>query len=179
MLKEQGVMPESYPEELKLPIWDSRLDRVKLLLTAGVGTETVNRNGNTPLAEATKWGRLEIVSLLLEAGANPNAENYRGETPLDAAMDRLDLECVRLLRAAGAEKFNPNAFHISGNEDILLFFWIKESPELLELVVSHPASNPLIKQTYEIETPLFWAAENHHTKLVKQMLSRPGILERI
>lgn len=93
-----------------MSIWNSRLDRVKLLLTAGVGTETVNKNGNTPLAEATKWGQLEIVSLLLEAGANPNAENYSGDTPPEAALDRLDLDCVLLLRVAGAEKFNPNAY---------------------------------------------------------------------
>eukprot|EP00039_Didymoeca_costata_P000021 m.43826 g.43826 ORF g.43826 m.43826 type:complete len:370 (-) comp10012_c0_seq3:109-1218(-) len=46
---------------------------------------SVNKNGDTLLIMATRYGRHELVSMLITAGANVNAANLVGHTPLHEA----------------------------------------------------------------------------------------------
>jgi hypothetical protein len=52
---------------------EGRTSQVQALLDKGVGIESKDENGNTPLIEAVTYGQVDTVALLLKRGANPNA----------------------------------------------------------------------------------------------------------
>ena len=52
---------------------EGRTSQVQALLDKGVGIESKDEKGNTPLIEAVTYGQVDTVALLLKRGANPNA----------------------------------------------------------------------------------------------------------
>ncbi len=56
---------------------------VQLLLDHGAGIDDKSGNSNTPLMEASRYGRVLTVKLLIKQGADVNERNGRGETALD------------------------------------------------------------------------------------------------
>ncbi|MER7723157.1 ankyrin repeat domain-containing protein [Streptomyces sp. NPDC096323] len=79
---------------------------VKSVLRAGADPERADREGTTPLYEASVRGMTDIVRLLLAAGAAPNAESSglgAEGTPLCAAASWGHTETVRELLAHGAD----------------------------------------------------------------------------
>ncbi len=62
---------------------------------------TADRDGTTPLMDATAFGSTDAVKLLLDRGADPNAKNAFGATALMWAAG--DIEKVRLLLGKGAD----------------------------------------------------------------------------
>jgi ankyrin repeat protein len=86
-------------------------------LTARVGRQpsaVMEREGQTALYGAVKFGWTDVVEYLLAHGADPNVEDALGKTPLDGAMGRISgrdntpsPEVAALLRAAMAS--NPIA----------------------------------------------------------------------
>jgi uncharacterized protein len=83
-------------------------------LTARVGlqpTAVTDREGQTALFGAVKFGWTNVVEYLLAKGADPNVEDALGKTPLDGALGRIggrdntaSEEVAALLRAAGARE---------------------------------------------------------------------------
>jgi ankyrin repeat protein len=79
--------------------------------TANVGRQpnaVTEREGQTALYGAVRFGWTEVVEHLLAKGANPNVKDALGKTPLDAALGRVggrdntpSEEIAALLRAAG------------------------------------------------------------------------------
>ena len=59
---------------------------LRLLLDQGVGVNTQNGDGFTPLHVATLWGREGCARLLLERGADPAISDDDEMTPLDYAL---------------------------------------------------------------------------------------------
>jgi ankyrin repeat protein len=84
-------------------------------LTARVGRQpnaVTDREGQTALFGAVKFGWADVVEHLLAYGADPNVEDALGKTPLDGALGRISNsrenvaseEVAALLRAAGARE---------------------------------------------------------------------------
>jgi ankyrin repeat protein len=79
--------------------------------TANVGRQpnaVTEREGQTALYGAVKFGWADVVEYLLAKGADPNVKDALGKTPLDAALGRVggrdntpSEEIAALLRAAG------------------------------------------------------------------------------
>lgn len=89
-------------------IWQDTPTVARSLLRAGADPERRDREGVTPLYEASVGGRAAIVRLLLAAGAAPDTESLgfgvgADGTPLCAAACWGHTETVRALLAHGAD----------------------------------------------------------------------------
>ena len=107
----------------------SRLHRVILgfqqsrledeLAAGGLELDTVDAEGMTALAWASRKNDLTAINILLRAKADPNICNNRGSSALDHAADNLNPVAVKLLLDAGADprhvnKYEHTALHIMG-----------------------------------------------------------------
>ena len=91
-------------DKLSLAVRDGRYDQiVKALQKKGVDVNERDKEGFTPLYEASKNGHPEIVKLLLEAGVDMNKACTTDDfTPLYIASKDGHSEVVKLLLEAGA-----------------------------------------------------------------------------
>ena len=72
------------------------------LLTNGANVDERDRDGRTPLMQATINGRIDIMKLFLDSGANPNAQDKGGWSALHFAAHEESAEGVELLVSHGA-----------------------------------------------------------------------------
>ncbi|KAI1752132.1 hypothetical protein F4782DRAFT_502146 [Xylaria castorea] len=72
---------------------------VQLLLDRGVGLESKNNYGQTPLLCAAENGHIAVVQLLLDRGANVDSEDKWGNNPLSMAEKWNQKAVVQLLRS--------------------------------------------------------------------------------
>ena len=85
--------------------------RVKRLVEEqGIGTESIDRNGETLLHIASYKGHLDVARYLLERGAKRNTANKGGWTPLHFAAFYGHLEIAMLLLDYGADLNFKNKF---------------------------------------------------------------------
>jgi ankyrin repeat protein len=84
---------------------------VKVLLRAGIGVNSVDRHGVTPLLIASGAGSEETVRLLLDSGAKVNkaATGRHPETPLFVASNNGHRGVVAMLLQAGANRAEMDA----------------------------------------------------------------------
>jgi hypothetical protein len=83
------------------------VEAVRTLLEAGVGVDSANGYGATPLILACMRGRTEVVRVLLEAGADAElADGFYGRSPLGWATEGGYEEIVSLLFGSGAGGFD-------------------------------------------------------------------------
>lgn len=59
---------------------------------------------NTPLHEASMWGREELVKFLLSKGADRGAKDQNGRTPLDWAEKRDHYATIEMLKVYTKKK---------------------------------------------------------------------------
>jgi|GEM_PF-2882974 len=95
-LMDQGVTPLHFFAEA------GDVDRIKLLVFAGVNVNATCREGSTPLHWAVREGEGEVARFLISVGANVNARTRHGQTPLHFAAIEGDVRIARLLVSAGA-----------------------------------------------------------------------------
>ena len=83
-------------------------DIVRQQIAAGYDINARLEYNDTPLIEATMFGRTEVVKLLIEAGAKVDLVNNSGSTALHESATMGDLDITKILVEAGADvnKFN-------------------------------------------------------------------------
>ncbi|GIY74335.1 glyco_hydro_20b domain-containing protein [Caerostris extrusa] len=133
-LVQSQTMTAVYVDELLKCSAKSELDRIRLLINAGVDVNSQDspESKNTALHWAVCFGKPEAVQCLLDLGAIPNVTNGQGVTPLHEAVKRKNLEIIKLLLMAGADPFlkSPKGKFIGkspmdiaeGNEEINQLF---------------------------------------------------------
>lgn len=83
----------------------------KAMLDLGVGVNSVNGNGSTPLAYAVTSNAADTVALLLDRGADPNLGTAGDVPPLFHAVEQNSIRIISLLIA---HHVNVNAQVVSG-----------------------------------------------------------------
>ncbi|RWA14940.1 hypothetical protein EKO27_g228 [Xylaria grammica] len=82
-------------------------EAIRILCQVGrADVNTRNREGQTPLCEATQYGDAATVQCLLELGADPNIAANNGETPLTLAARNDNTEAIRMLCQVGRADVN-------------------------------------------------------------------------
>ena len=76
---------------------------LRFILTKGARPDLQNKEGETPLIIAARFGWVDGATSLLRRGAKVDMSNGRGETPLIIAVQNRDVPMVRLLLANGAD----------------------------------------------------------------------------
>lgn len=100
-LIEQGAKDQG---ALIYAIWcQNREDIAKLLIEKGVGLETLDKDGVTPLICAASGNQLDIMKLLLQKKVNIYTKNSKGWTAFMYAAMFGSLECVECLLKEGAD----------------------------------------------------------------------------
>ena len=118
--------------------------RVRQLVSDGVGVNTPDDNGWTPLHFATQDWNERLCRVLLDAGANPNLQDSHGNTPLWRATfsSRGRGEVLTLLREFGADPLLKNKSGVSpvslartiGDVDVAQFYADVDDSAELEFV---------------------------------------------
>lgn len=118
--------------------------------------------GSTPLIGATKYNHPDCVKRLLLHHANPNHQNQSGISALMLAAEQGYVDCVRLLVQCGADlELAPNGEFDQRCGERSIF-------ERLDL-----HAGPLaLSMNLCGQTPLFCAAKEGRTEIVKYLLER-------
>lgn len=121
-----------------------------LLLKHNAKTDVGIGNGKTlPIHIATTSGSLKNIALLLKAKPETlDAEDNHNNTPLCIAVRSEEIEKVKYLLKKGA---NPNHSSTKNFHPPLVF---APSPELQQLLLSHPDTKRLPKKLYRVDTTL-------------------------
>jgi hypothetical protein len=103
-LRELGVSnPDG--EDLRSAAQVGAVEKVRLMLAAGINPNSADDVGRTPLYNAAGEGHAEVVKLLLAApGIDVNKTDIAGWTPLRHARYENKTECAELIRAAGGHE---------------------------------------------------------------------------
>lgn len=91
------------PKDIHIAAESGDLDTVRLMLEQGVDVNLRDRNGNTPLFLASRWGHFQVAQFLVQCGADVNIKCAKGSTPLWAAANKKAIEIIHLLLENGAE----------------------------------------------------------------------------
>ena len=94
-----------------------------MLIENGADIEAKNRDGETALFEAVKYGKKEIVEMLIENGVDINVKNRDGETALFDAVLCEKNEIVKLIVESGADinvknKYGKIAINYTADDEI-------------------------------------------------------------
>lgn len=127
----------------------------------GLDVNTVDRSGNTLLAQAIRLDMPELVDFLLKHRARVNLRNRYGETALSLAAFAGRTAYVRRLLEAGAEV----NFH--GWAPLAYAAWNGHA-EVARLLIEYGAD--IDGKTENGSTPIFFAARYGHPAVVKLLL---------
>jgi ankyrin repeat protein len=111
---------------------------ISLLIDNGAEVSTRDRDGRTPLIEASSRGGSKIVGILLAQGALPNTQDRIGRTALMYAAESNHIETIKLLVKQGADL---NLKDSKGRTALTIAKQRKQSLEAYELLRSLGAKN--------------------------------------
>ena len=99
------------------------LDIVQCLVEQGADVEKTDKDGNTPIIDASHNGHLRVVCYLLEQGANREKAGNGGWTSLHHAAAQGHLEITKLLMVYGADlnartNYDELPIDVARNEEI-------------------------------------------------------------
>lgn len=97
---------------LHVAIEQSEIDEesLNLLKSAGFNINTEDKNGETALHWAVRFGDLENTKLLLDNGADINIRDKSGRTPLFQALLCRNVNAVKMLLLKGADPNVPDIY---------------------------------------------------------------------
>ncbi|XP_072374206.1 ankyrin repeat domain-containing protein 27 isoform X1 [Scyliorhinus torazame] len=130
----------------------------------GLGVNSANQDGFTPLHVAALHGHFDLVSLLLRHGANVNLKNAHNATPLHLACQHNDLQIVKYLLNYNAKLNKKDSY---GNTS-LLHACLQGHLEIAQLLMEHGASVNLANN--QGNTALHEAVKGKHEALVNLLL---------
>ncbi len=172
---------------LIIAIKNNDLNAATQFIAKGVYINLTNRDKETPLIHAAKYGRKGMTELLLNNGALINAADFLGNTPLMIAARNGDKEIVKLLLEKGANFTVKNADNKTAS-DLAKTQEIKEILERFTYPYSFVLFNAIrsndlkfvaesIEQGADVNfitqsknTPLMLAAQNGHKEIVELLL---------
>lgn len=171
--------PESLPEKSiaasadSLGVYSSKgdLEKVKLLLNAGIEVNTKNSHGSNALIEASWAGKKEVVSYLLDAKADVNSVSSGQLTALSAAVNQKQGSVAFLLLEHGA---NPNVVDSVGSTPLIEAAW-QGNLHLVKALLANGAT-PNYKRSGNGFTALKAAVATNKTDVV-QALKAAGATE--
>ncbi|KKO99476.1 hypothetical protein THAR02_08415 [Trichoderma harzianum] len=140
---------------------------VQLLLDEGLGLESRDKEGNTPLQYAAANGHEAVVKLLLQKGANLNIKNKNGDTPLLMAVENSHEAVTKLLLGKSASK----GAGASSLDKLLIIAAENGDCQIVKLLLKSGA-NPNPEEPGADATALYSAAEEGHVDIVKLLLDR-------
>ncbi|KAK7120668.1 hypothetical protein R3I94_020605 [Phoxinus phoxinus] len=97
------VKSEGLPARLHRYTIDKKVAKVEKVLKKGVGVDSMNHLGQTPLFCASLLGYGSVAEKLLQYGANPNHRCNDGSTPIHAAVFSCDPWLLSSLLDAGGD----------------------------------------------------------------------------
>lgn len=131
----------------------------------GLGVNSANQDGFTPLHVASLHGHIDLVSLLLRHGANVNMKNSHHSTPLHLACQHTDLQIVKYLLNYNAKLNKKDLF---GNTP-LLHACFRGYLDIAELLLKHGASVNVANN--QGNTGLHEAVKGQYQDLVHLLMS--------
>ncbi len=138
-------------------------DIANMLIAQNLNVNKANDHGTTPLMRASEKGHSKVVEALLKAGANAKLMSPQGSALMHAAMNG-HAHIIEQLAQAGAR---VNEMDRTRNQ-----------PIHIAAALNHlKAVKTLVKLGADVDgmqrfiTPLFMAATNGHTDMVKLLLS--------
>jgi hypothetical protein len=143
-LGSEAALAQGTAISLHQAVNDGDIDKVKSLLSEGIGVNSKNRIGGTPLHTAVVKRRQAIAEYLVGKDADLNARDGRGQTPLYIAVDTGQREVVELLIAEGCD---VNATARRG-ENALSLAKKKGNTEIVGFLVKHGAKEPVVQDMY-------------------------------
>ena len=179
---------------------DGNADDVTRLLSTGlVDLNCENKNEETPLHVAAKYGH-NVVRALLDAGANINKDDFFGRTPLYVAVEYNAKDVVHMLLSRGADINIQGGFYKATPLHVAAGYWYGD-PEMVQLLLNRGADiNPtngigmtpydIASETYDgenyedtVSTRTFFDEDDHkerkdrHSKVL-DLLEKNGGLSR-
>lgn len=135
------------------------VDRLVVMDENRVSVDDRDKNGNTPLHDAARFGQIRIAQVLFDNGADVYARNVFGETPIDLAIKTRQKKMVDLLHlkelCVAAEK---------GNKKTVL--------RLLNKGVKVDGNIYSGLKVYYDARPIDYAAMGGHSEVVSLLISR-------
>ena len=83
---------------------ETQPDIVRQLINRGVGVDTQDDHGETPLHMACRVGNLEVVKVLLDMNANPEIKDKYNRTPLRVAWQHGKTDVMKILTSRTGDK---------------------------------------------------------------------------
>jgi ankyrin repeat protein len=80
-----------------------KIKEVEFSFTRKAKVNATDKEGNTALHHASRFGYLDIVEVLLAHGANVNSSNFKLNTPLHMVAHNGSLEVTKMLLEKGAD----------------------------------------------------------------------------
>ena len=97
-LNEDQVLDSIFKQQIKLSE-----EIVQILIKAGADVNATDKNGQTPLKIAARYGNVAMANILIKADANVNAADKNGRTPIRMAARYGNVAMVSMLTKAGAD----------------------------------------------------------------------------
>ncbi|KAL8918576.1 MAG: hypothetical protein Q9172_005366 [Xanthocarpia lactea] len=108
---------------------------IKLLLDHGADVDHQNKDGRSPLMEATLWGRIENVRYFLEHGANRNLRDIHNNRAIELAESSLRNDEERYRRSGGKFQIYREDTFIANQARRVIFELLKDPKDHRSRVV--------------------------------------------
>ena len=170
----QNVMDANIVNKnLRLPLHCASVEGypnvVEALLLHTANKDAKDVQGSTPLLLAAYFGQLANFKLLLEAGCEPGCTDTDGRNALHLACQEKHAEIVKvliektgILLCVRDSSHGSTPYHFAAN---------KGSVEIMQLLCTHPQSNPNLED-HNGRTPLHYASQNGHIELVRLLTTK-------